>query len=183
MSTHASLRQHGFSLVELLVAMTILAILMAIAIPSYNSLVLSGTASRYASSMAESALLARGEAIRRNAAITMCVSTDGTTCGSGSGGWEQGWLVSCKTNDLVTCDTAGASTLVIQYQGAAKSGWKITEASGLARIDFDPSGTGATAASMTVCRATPTVGEQQRTVRLGATGRPTVVKTSSATCS
>jgi prepilin-type N-terminal cleavage/methylation domain-containing protein len=34
MSTHASLRQHGFSLVELLVAMTILAILMAIAIPS-----------------------------------------------------------------------------------------------------------------------------------------------------
>ena len=181
MSTHASLRQHGFSLVELLVAMTILAILMAIAIPSYNSLILSTTASRYASSMAESALLARSEAIRRNAAVTVCVSSDGATCGSG--GWEQGWLVSCKTNDLVTCDTAGASTLVIQYQSAAKSGWKITEASGLARLDFDPSGTGATAASMTVCRATPTVGEQQRLVRIGATGRPTVVKTSSATCS
>jgi type IV fimbrial biogenesis protein FimT len=181
MSTHASLRQHGFSLVELLVAMTILAILMAIAIPSYNSLILSTTATQYASSMAESALLARGEAIRRNAAVTVCVSSNGATCGSG--GWEQGWLVSCKTNDLVTCDTAGASTLVIQYQGAAKSGWKITEASGLATLNFDPSGTGATTASMTVCRATPTVGEQQRLVRIGATGRPTVVKTSSATCS
>jgi type IV fimbrial biogenesis protein FimT len=52
----------------------------------------------------------------------------------------------------------------------------------LAKLNFDPSGTGATAASMTVCRATPSVGEQQRLVRIGATGRPTVVKTSSATC-
>lgn len=180
MSTHASLRQHGFSLVELLVAMTILAILLAVAIPSYNSLILSTTANQYASSMAESALLARSEAIRRNTAVSVCVSTDGTTCGSG--GWEQGWLVSCKTTDLVTCDGAGAGTIVIQYQGAAKSGWKITEASGLAKLNFDPSGTGSTAASMTVCRATPTVGQQQRTVRIGATGRPTVVKTSSTTC-
>jgi len=183
MSTRASLPQQGFTLVELLVAMTIVAILMAIAIPSYNALILNTTASQYANSMAESALLARGEAIRRNAAVTVCISTDGATCGSGSGGWEQGWLVSCKTNDLVTCDTAGASTLVIRYQGAAKSGWKITEASGLANLNFDPSGTGATTASMTVCRATPTVGEQQRLVRIGATGRPTVVKTNSATCS
>jgi type IV fimbrial biogenesis protein FimT len=181
MSTHANLPQQGFTLVELLVVMTILAILLAMAIPSYNALTIGTTASQYASSMAESALLARAEAIRRNAAVTVCVSADGATCGSG--GWEQGWLVSCMSNDLVTCDTSGASTLVIQYQGAARSGWKISEASGLAKLNFDPSGTGATAASMTVCRATPTVGEQQRLVRIGATGRPTVVKTSSATCS
>jgi type IV fimbrial biogenesis protein FimT len=181
MSTHASLPQQGFTLVELLVAMTIVAILMAMAIPSYNSFILSTTATQYASGMAESALLARAEAIRRNAAVTVCVSNDGATCGSG--GWEQGWLVSCMTNDHVTCDSSGTNTLVIQYQGAAKSGWKISEASGLAKLNFDPSGTGATAASMTVCRATPTVGEQQRTVHISATGRPTIVKTSGAACS
>jgi type IV fimbrial biogenesis protein FimT len=181
MSTRASLPQQGFTLVELLVAMTIFAVLTAIAIPSYNSLTLSTTASQYASSMAESALLARAEAIRRNAAVTVCVSTDGATCGSG--GWEQGWLVSCMTNDLVTCDASGASTLVIQYQGAARSGWKISEASGLAKLNFDPSGTGASTAFMTVCRATPTVGEPQRTVRISATGRPTILKTSSTACS
>jgi type IV fimbrial biogenesis protein FimT len=180
MSTHANLPQQGFTLVELLVVMTIVAILLAMAIPSYNSLAISTTASQYASSMAESALLARAEAIRRNAAVSVCVSADGATCGSG--GWEQGWLVSCMSNDHVTCDTSGTSTLVIQYQGPANSGWKISEASGLAKLNFDPSGTGATAASMTVCRATPSVGEEQRLVRIGATGRPTVVKTSSATC-
>jgi type IV fimbrial biogenesis protein FimT len=181
MSTHANLPQQGFTLVELLVVMTIVAILLAMAIPSYNSLAISTTASQYASSMAESALLARAEAIRRNAAVSVCVSADGATCGSG--GWEQGWLVSCMTNDHVTCDSSGTNTLVIQYQGAAKSGWKISEASGLAKLNFDPSGTGATAASMTVCRATPTVGEQQRTVHISATGRPTIVKTSGAACS
>jgi type IV fimbrial biogenesis protein FimT len=181
MSTRQSLPQQGFTLVELLVVMTIFAILMAMAIPSFNALTLRTTASQYASSMAESALLARTEAIRRNAAVTVCVSTNGTTCGSG--GWEQGWLVSCMTKDLVTCDTSGTDTLVIQYQGAAKSGWKISEASGLAKLAFGPSGTGATAASMTVCRATPSVGEEQRLVRIGATGRPTILKTSGTTCS
>jgi hypothetical protein len=36
---------------------------------------------------------------------------------------------------------------------------------------------------MTVCRATPTVGAQQRTVRISATGRPTILKTTGTTCS
>ena len=180
MSAHPRLPQRGFTLIELLVVMTILAILMGMAIPSYNSLMISTTASQYASSMAESALLARAEAIRRNATVSVCVSADGANCGSG--GWEQGWLVSCLTNDSVTCDPSGTRTLVIRYQDAARSGWKISEASGLAKLNFDPSGTGATAASMTVCRATPTVGTQQRTVRISATGRPTILKTTGTAC-
>jgi type IV fimbrial biogenesis protein FimT len=180
MSTRTSFPQQGFTLVEVLVAMTIAAVLAGLAIPSYNSLVIGTTASKYASSMAESALLARSEAIRRNAAVAVCVSSDGATCGSG--GWEQGWLVTCMSNDLVACDAAGTNTLVIQSQGAAKSGWKISEASGLAKLNFDPSGTGATTATLTVCRATPTVGNQQRTVRISATGRPTILKTSGTAC-
>lgn len=174
------MRQGGFSLIELLVAMTIMAVLLAIAIPSYNSLILNTTAGQYAGSVADSALLARGEAIRRNAAVTVCVSADAASCTTG--GWEQGWIVSCKTTDQVNCDSAGASTLVMQIQGAAKSGWKITEASGLSQLNFDPSGTGATSASMTVCRATPTVGPQQRQVRVSATGRPSVTKITSTAC-
>jgi len=175
------MRQGGFSLIELLVAMTIAAVLLAIAIPSFDSATLSTTAGKYAGNVADSALLARGEAIRRNATVTVCVSADGASCTTG--GWEQGWIVYCKTTDQVNCDSAGAGMLVMQTQGAAKTGWKITEASGLAQLNFDPSGTGATAASMTACRATPTVGTQQRQVRISATGRPSVTKTTGTSCS
>jgi type IV fimbrial biogenesis protein FimT len=171
----------GFTLIELLVTLTILAILLGIAIPSYRTTISNTRAGEYANELMASALLARGEAIKRNAVVSLCVSSNGTACGSG--GWEQGWLVSCPTTDGTNCDAAGTGILIIATQAAAKSGWKITEAAGLSLVTFDPSGTGATAASFTVCMATPTVGQQQRTVRITATGRPAVSKLTSTVCS
>ena len=171
----------GFTLIELLVSLAILAILVGIAVPSYRTSMDNTRAGEYANELMASALLARGEAIKRNAVVSLCVSSSGTACGSG--GWEQGWLVSCPTTDGSTCDAAGTGVLIITTQPAAKGGWKITEAAGLSRVDFDPSGTGATAASFTVCVATPAVGPQQRVVRITATGRPAVSKLTSTVCS
>ncbi|MFM9438018.1 type IV fimbrial biogenesis protein FimT [Janthinobacterium sp. CG_23.3] len=170
----------GFSLVELMVSVAILAILLAAATPAYNGMIMNSTATQYANNLMASTMLARSEAIKRNAPVSLCVSADGASCGSG--GWEQGWLVTCSTSDQVACDSAGSGTLVIEYQRAAKAGWKITEAGGLRSITFEPSGTGATAASLTVCRATPSVGTQQRVVRISATGRPSTTKTTDSVC-
>jgi type IV fimbrial biogenesis protein FimT len=51
-------------------------------------------------------------------------------------------------------------------------------------INFQSTGVGATAANLTLCRATPTVGTQQRTITIRATGRPGVAKvTGASTCS
>ncbi|WP_426175488.1 GspH/FimT family pseudopilin [Massilia sp. TWR1-2-2] len=170
----------GFTLIELLVVLAIASIMLSIAAPSFNSLTLSMKLSGYANNLVSSSMLARGEAIRRNAAVSMCVSSNGASCGSG--GWEQGWIVMCNTVDNASCDPAGTAVLVLQSQQALAAGWKFTETGGRSTIAFDPTGTGATSASLIVCRAEPTVGRQQRTVNISATGRASVVKTTASTC-
>lgn len=171
----------GFTLIEMLVALAIAGVLASMAAPSFKDLIVSTRLSSYASNLMSGAMLARAEAIRRNAVVSLCVSSNGSSCGTG--GWEQGWLVMCRSTDMSYCDPAGANTLVIQAQGPLASGFRATEASGLAAIAFDPSGASASAALVTVCRATPAVSTQQRQVRVSATGRPAISKTTASTCS
>ena len=159
---------HGFSLVELIVAIAIFGILSAIAIPSFNETILSFKLRSYANELVGHANLARGEAIKINAPVTICVSTNGTSC-STAASWEDGWIVLSGTN-------------VIQRQGAAATGYKITEFAGLKSLIFQPTGIGATLAQFTICKATPAAGSQERVVRISATGRPSVSKTSNGSC-
>lgn len=172
----------GFTLVELMVTIAIAAILLGIAVPSFDGVMLSMKLTSYANNLVASTLLARSEAIKRNAVVSLCVSSDGSSCRTG--GWEQGWIVMCNTSgDNTSCDPAGPNTMVIHHQPAVSSGWKITESSTITSVSFQPTGTGATSAMLTVCRATPNVGSQERVVRISASGRPSVTKTANAACS
>jgi type IV fimbrial biogenesis protein FimT len=171
----------GFSLTELLVALAIMAILVGAAVPAYYRIMASTLLSRYTSGLVASTLLARGEAIRRNTTVTMCVSANGSTCGTGR--WEQGWLVMCRTSDGVVCNSAGAATLVIDYQPATASGWKLSEANALEAINFDSTGTGANAATITLCKPSGTTVVQRRQVKISAAGRPSSSKLADAACS
>ena len=161
---------HGFTLIELLVTISVAAILLMIAVPSFLDATLGSKLSSYANNFAASAHLARSEAIKRNAVVTLCVSSNGTSCASG--GWEQGWIV------------RAADGSVIQRQQALPAGLKFSEAAAKDSIGFRPSGVGTdSAATLTVCRATPTVGGQEREVSISVTGRPSVKKTTSGSCS
>ena len=171
----------GFTLVELMVTIAIAAILLGIAVPSFDGVMLSMKLTSYANNLVASTLLARSEAINRNAVVTLCVSSDGSSCRTG--GWEQGWIVMCNTTDNTYCDPAGPNTMVIQSQPAVSSGWKITASGAISSVSFQPTGTGATAAVLTVCRATPIVASQERMLRISASGLPSVTKTANAACS
>ncbi len=173
-------RARGFTLIEMMAVLAVSGILLALAVPSYNDAVLGMKLGTYANDLVASTLQARGEAIKRNAVVTLCVSSDGATCRSG--GWEQGWIVMCNTSDQTYCDPDGEDTLVLNTHAALPSGWKISEADDIASILFQPSGTGATSATLTVCRASPSVGAQERVARISASGRPSVSKTSNADC-
>lgn len=166
----------GFTLVELLVAIAVLAVFLGIAIPSYNEMILGSKLRAYANELVAGAVLARSEAIKRNSVVRMCVSADGASCIAG--GWEQGWLVFHDANDNGTIDV---SETVLLRQKAATSGFKINGA--VASVSFQRTGVGSTAVTLTVCRATPSVGGQERVVNITATGRASVSKTNAVSCS
>lgn len=162
--------QSGFTLIELIITIAIIVIVMKIAIPELQNTVLAGKLSSYANNLAASAHLARSEAIKRNSVVSLCVSADGASCGTGD--WEQGWIV------------VAADGSVLQHQQALKTGLKFIETDGKTSIGFRPSGVGNnSAATLKVCQATPSVGAFEREVRISITGRPTVVKTESGSCS
>ncbi len=82
----------GFTLIELMVTLTIAGILMAWAAPSYTTFVKNNRLTTQANDMMADLALARSEAIKRATNITVCKSTDGVTCNAGAG-WDDGWIV------------------------------------------------------------------------------------------
>jgi type IV fimbrial biogenesis protein FimT len=160
-------RSGGVTLIELMITLVILAAIVTFAIPNFNDAVLGARLSSHAGNLLASMQIARGEAIKRNATITVCASSNGTSCAS-TGSWEQGWIVL-------------AGTTVLQRQEALPTGFRVIQSGSLASISFPPTVVGTTQATFNICRHSP-VGKQERALNLSPTGVASITRTYNATC-
>jgi type IV fimbrial biogenesis protein FimT len=160
----------GFTLIELMVTIMVLAVLLGLGVPSFREAALSSRVTSYANDLVASVQLARSEAIKRNAPVTLCASSDGTVC-EDEGGWEVGWIV------------ATADGTILQRQPPADSDYRITEAADTVEVAMpatvvrDPP----TTLTFTVCRFDP-VGGQERVVTVTPSGGTSVRRTSASVC-
>jgi type IV fimbrial biogenesis protein FimT len=90
-------RQKGFSLIELLTVTVIVAVLLAIGVPSYKYIGNQNRMSMEVNSLLADLQYARSEALREGKNVTACVSTTGTTCTGGTA-WGRGWVVYSNPN-------------------------------------------------------------------------------------
>jgi type IV fimbrial biogenesis protein FimT len=177
-------RTGGFTLIELLVTIAIAAILLALAAPSFEESIVSSRTSDIATKVAVTASTARGEAIKRNGRVVMCISTDGSSC-AGSGSWEQGWILFHDRNQNGTRDSNADPNLddtLILKESAVLYGYKVLETASKTSLNFPATGIGATTAEFTVCRALPSVTAKQRQVLVSPTGKGSVTKITGTTC-
>ncbi|HXY97501.1 MAG TPA: GspH/FimT family pseudopilin [Steroidobacteraceae bacterium] len=105
--------QTGFTLTEVLVVVTIVAILLGVGVPSYKYITNSYRLSAEMNSLVGDLMYARAEAIKEGQPVAVCVSSDGLTC-SGAFSWQNGWIVFPDPNGAGAADSPPASILHVQ---------------------------------------------------------------------
>ena len=85
-------KTRGFTLVELLVSITVMAILLVLTLPSFQNSVMNNRISAKIDALANSLSYARNTALSQNIDVSVCpAGTAGsTTCGTS---WQNGWIV------------------------------------------------------------------------------------------
>ena len=96
-------RENGFTLIELMVTLAIAAILLTVAIPSFNTTIKNNRLITDANRLVSSVGLARSEAVKHGRTATVCVSSDQATC-TGETDWTLGWMVWVDVNRNAVLD-------------------------------------------------------------------------------
>jgi len=95
--------QSGFTLIEILMTITIVGVVMGFVFPSLQSIRQSNYIIAKTNYLRGSINYARSIAISEFSQVTFCASDDQTTC-SGNNTWENGWII-------YTTDDAGINTI------------------------------------------------------------------------
>jgi len=155
--------QAGFTMIELLVVMAIAAVLAAVGIPSLLDTVRSAQLRSSTSQLYDALLLARSEAVKRNAQVDV---QPGTTCvnpaTNNTAAWTGGWNV-----QLASCGT-------ILQQFPATTNMTITAVPG-AGISYLPTGRiSTTSASSFSFHSTKSTTIPDRCIVISPSGQPSV---------
>jgi type IV fimbrial biogenesis protein FimT len=86
-------RSRGFSLLELMITITVMAILLAIALPSFRDVIHRNQVSSASNAILASVSYARSEAITRGQLVSVCPGDKTSGCSAGGKVYDQGWIV------------------------------------------------------------------------------------------
>jgi len=168
-------RESGFSMMEILVTLVVASILIGVAIPSFQSLMVSSHLTATTNTMVFSLQSARSEAIKRGVPAGVCTSDspldEGAGCTPGSG-FVTGWIAYVD-NDRNGTRSAGEDIIMaVEDRG---NGFTITpDAQFASQVYFDDTGGSANAAEVPLAgniNISYGDGTEQRLIQVSANGR------------
>lgn len=165
------LRERGFTLVELMTAIAVMAILAAIAVPSFNTFINDSRLASQANELIGTLQYARSEAIRRNRKVTVCPSSNGSSCLT-STTWTR-WIARIDNSGEVLRDFSGKAGITATGDVSAI----VYGSDGLAKASTGMLAT----AQIVVCMDTTRPAENRRLVQL-AGGSRLEVKRETGSC-
>ena len=115
-------KSSGFTLVELMVVIGMVVLLFSLAVPSFTAMIENTKVTIQTNELVSALNLARSEAIKRGARVTVCKSADGAAC-TNAGDWTQGWLVFVDTANNAT--VVNPATDIIRVRGAILVGGAV----------------------------------------------------------
>jgi type IV fimbrial biogenesis protein FimT len=166
--------QTGFTLIELIMTIALLAILSTVAVSSFSTLIKNNRITTNTNDFMSALVLARSESLKRRSRTTVCRSVNGTACAT-SGGWEQGWIIFTDTDNDATVDTGET---VLQVYSALDANSRLRgETSVAAYVSYIPTGItqlvgGTTQAGTLILCDDRGFGGRARAIIISATGRP-----------
>lgn len=95
---HPFTQQQGFTLVELMVTLTLLVVLLGIALPSFNPMRERWQANQAIADLESSLFFARSESIRRGGGISLIRTPASDNCAAADNEWQCGWTLIIDTN-------------------------------------------------------------------------------------
>lgn len=129
----------GFTLVEMMVVLAILAIVLVLAAPGFVEMISNNRMVTKVYSLRATLNNARSEALARRAPVVICPTTDGNAC-SATNVWETGYMSFVDTDDDNAADPNDPDEEIIQYE-ALDTPLEITFDNGNQRVRFSPHGT------------------------------------------
>jgi type IV fimbrial biogenesis protein FimT len=148
-------RSTGFTVVELMVALVILVVLLALAAPAFDKIVANQRVRNASFDMFSALNYARSEAVKRGVPISLSAGA------TSNGAWTTGWRIT----------DAGGGLL---RSWGARSGLAMSESASLTTVTFSRDGRLTTASPrIAIAPATTVDGVTSRCVTVDLSGRPT----------
>lgn len=162
----------GFTLIELMVVVAIVAIMVAIAVPSFKDTIQRNRIAGEVNSFVGDLQFARSEAIKRGESVKLCPSLDGSQCVVNGNNWHQGWIVLDAANN------------VLRKRAGWTSGDTFVAATNLTDLTFTREGfsTVAGGGATIPLRTMPVNPKVTRCVTLNLVGRHAVQKVGEGSC-